>query len=529
MNPRKSTNAADPTPFKHSPSTVALGMLLVAALTLYLSSAPPGLTWQHDEGDLAAAAFTGGNPHPHGYPTYMFVARLAIVLQEGNVALRLSRLSAFCGALAAALVTLFTYRFIVQMQLRQHLTQEKITGTAPVAILASAILAGLLYATLPIVWTQAILIEMYALASIFSALHLLLGAALLQRIEHDRRIPIRGTIIFGILIGVGFGAHATTLVAAFAVLVPLVAALLRVHLRDLIRFMVLLVGGALLGLLVFAVLPLSANRSVTSNWGDASTWEGFLWMVSAAAYRNQIVWRFSLEKWAFLISWIATQFSLPVLLIAIYGFWAIWDRRRAVAIGIATAFLLNCQFLTMYDVTNVFAYLLPALMLLAICFAVAISAWVARLGWSVPLAVLCWCMLLVAHNSPQVSLKDDHAAQAYIDQAMNVVPAGAFIFSGTDRTTFALWYAQAVQSPEKRLMVIEARMLYLDWYRNTLARFNPNVASDWWALPLTDLIDRLVERGIPVYCTFDPARYGISARAAGSLYIVLDVVPMQKP
>lgn len=513
---------------RHNPQNanrLIMGAALMVALlmfSLYLFTAPTGLTWQHDEGDLAAAAFTGGNPHPHGYPTYMLAARLAIAVQGGDVAVRIARFSALCGAIAAALVTLFAYRIL--KRIRSRISSNW--------LVAASALAGLGYGTVPLVWTQAILVEMYAFASIFSIILLLLGETIAHRLVTDK-LDVRYFILFGLIFGFGLGAHVTIGFAVLAIGIPILAGLLFSHgsLWQKTQWIIIGLIGVLIGVCIFVMIPLSANRSPTSNWGNPSTWEGFIWMVTAAAYRGQIVLRLSLEKWLYLISMTAQQFSIPIILIAAGGFWVLWERYRTFALGSALAIIFSIQFLTMYDVTNVFAYLLPAYALISVMLAVGTFAMVdrvlvqittdrQRLALGLSTLVLGWLVLNTGIRVPSVSLRENQDAQNYITGSVEVIPRGAFIFSATDQTTFALWYAQAVQHPEKQWMVIEARMLDQKWYRETLARFNPSIASDSWSLPLPDLIARLYATGSPIYTTFDPNEYAISGTPAPPFYVV---------
>ena len=64
------------------------------------------LTWAFysgDGGELITAVMTGGIPHPPGYPTYLLLGRLAALLPVTPIAYRFALLSAFCGAITAAM------------------------------------------------------------------------------------------------------------------------------------------------------------------------------------------------------------------------------------------------------------------------------------------------------------------------------------------------------------------------------------------------------------------------------------------
>src|SRR5258705_13406269 len=95
------------------PRPTSVPLVLVAALfpiTLYVAtvapSVPPG-----DSGELMTAAATFGVAHPPGYPLYVWLGRLWLLLFPwGSAALRLNLFSAACGTAAVCLVALAVRR-----------------------------------------------------------------------------------------------------------------------------------------------------------------------------------------------------------------------------------------------------------------------------------------------------------------------------------------------------------------------------------------------------------------------------------
>jgi hypothetical protein len=87
---------------------IAPAGISVAVALLYLASAAPGLSWAH-EGDsggaFAAAVYTLGIPQPTGYPTYVLLGKLFMLLPWGARAWRLNLFAALAGAGAIGLLT----------------------------------------------------------------------------------------------------------------------------------------------------------------------------------------------------------------------------------------------------------------------------------------------------------------------------------------------------------------------------------------------------------------------------------------
>ncbi len=493
-------------------SLVAGGLVAILMLILYLSTAAPGLTWLHDEGDLATAAYTGGIPHPPGYPTYMLAARLAIALQDGPIAARTNRLSALAGALTAGFVTLIAYRLMS-------------TASDRLAI-ACATLSGLVYGVTPLAWSQALLTEIYTFGSFFAASAILIGLWL-----HDtwikrsmRRFWAIG-LLFGIVLGSGLGAHATIIFSAAFILLTLAFS-------DWYSLRALLpVGlGVLIGLSIFLILPLEANRSATSNWGDPSTLSGFLWVVTGAPYRTSLQWGIFPERIAFLAQMILKDFTLPGILLSVYGFWTLWDTRRAIALAMLVAVLANIQFVTMYYVTGTFPYLLTTCLFLAICFGVGLLSVIEsltkalpRIGAFVPISICLVVSVVIGYatlgNYAGQSLRNNVEADVFAQRVMDALPQNAIVFSETDSTTFALWYGQAVSRRRTDVAVIDTRMFNQVWYRETLARFYayPTLIRDIFSQPFQTLFSRFADQGVAVFTVFEPEKLGVRGQVVGNL------------
>jgi hypothetical protein len=119
------------------------------ALAVYAPTVARDLSWAGaatDGGELITASFTLGVPHPPGYPTYVVLGKLVSLLPLGTVAFRYNLFSAVCAALAAGLLV---------AAIRAHWGGR----VRPV----TAIAAALAFAWLPLVWSQAVVAEVYAL------------------------------------------------------------------------------------------------------------------------------------------------------------------------------------------------------------------------------------------------------------------------------------------------------------------------------------------------------------------------------
>ena len=167
-----------------STSTLIGGLAGILALFVYVLTLAPDLTMSNfsgDSGELITAAVTLGIPHPPGYPTYVLLGKLFSLLPISNIAYRFNLFSALAMATATAFVSATAY---------ESLRGEKSARPAALA-------AGLAFAFTPLVWSQAIITEVYALNS--AILSIFLWALL------GRRSPG----LTGFFLGVAITTHFT--------------------------------------------------------------------------------------------------------------------------------------------------------------------------------------------------------------------------------------------------------------------------------------------------------------------------------
>jgi hypothetical protein len=329
----------------------------VIPLVVYLLTLAPDLTWAHngaDGGDLVTAAYTLGVPHPPGYPTYTLLAWLITHVPLGSVGWRVNLLSALSAAATAALI----YWTVVQLALRpaqktrtdepdKHQAGAKLEGDR------LAIVAGLgaawSYAFAPLVWSQALIAEVYALAGLWTAL--IVGLATLFFRQHE---GAGLALTFGIACSLGLGVHLTLIF-----LTPVVIWALWQTGRSARRWTLV---GFLIGLLVWLYLPLRAGRSGVT-WGQPTTVEGFWWLVSGALYRHYI---FALPASALgerLVAWAQVWWGglglIGVGLAALGAFW-LGERQRNWLVASGLSFAAFNLYALGYNTTDSVVYLVPA-------------------------------------------------------------------------------------------------------------------------------------------------------------------------
>jgi hypothetical protein len=450
------------------------------ALALYAATVAPGLTWAHhgsDGGDLLAAAATRGVPHPSGYPLYTLLLRgwLALGVWLPAAPAHLGNwLSAVCAALSAGITVV---------------AADALLAPRPQRLLWAA-LAGLAWASAPLLWGQALITEVYALHALLTALA---GWAVLTAPQRARWRAWWRAAVVALTLALTAAHHLTGLL-----LWPAIAYLLwvdreprpNVGLGSRLRWAAPFAAAALLGGVFYLWIPWAAAAAPPVNWGYADNWDGFWWLISGAAYRDYVfgvplsALPGRIANWARVLT---TQFSLVGLAIVFIGL-ADWDRNRPRLRTFALLWLLPVSVYAIgYRTTDSEVYLLPVVWIGALAFANGLAVgvdWLEARGlrWApgaVAPVVLLGLALLVAVRLPALSLRDDTEAEDYLAEAAVTLEPGSIVISSADAETFALWYGQwgsgelAAQVPD--LVLVNAALYQFDWYRRLLADVYPTV------------------------------------------------------
>ncbi len=453
-----------------------------AAFAVYLMTLAPSLTTANhgtDGGDLIAAASSLGVPHPTGYPTYTMLAWLFTRLPVGTIAYRVNLLSAVCAALAVG---------VFYCAVRRALPKE--------SSLVVPALTALTLAFCSLLWSQAVIAEVYALLMLFAAV-LLWCLVRWRDAKQDRYLWLAAFTL-----GLALGNHLTILFWAPAALI-----MLWPERRQWMRVKTLLPAAALLvvGLSVYAYLPLAARHDPPVNWGNPQTWRGFAWVVSGKQYQR---FAFALPRpeipgrtaawaelfidqfgwWDLAISRIG-RWGLVISLIGCWGLaisligcWGQWRRDRRLSLFSLTWICLAAVYAFFYDTGDSHVYLLPVVMLMALWWGEGVHLLLGmarslRPVWQRLALVLLVLLSLgsAAMHWEAVDPDDDWELDAYIHQVLEAVEPGALIIVRADRPTFALWYGVYAEGLRPDVRVVSGPLLAYIWYRDHMRKLYPDL------------------------------------------------------
>ena len=522
--------------------------VMLGSFGLYLSTLAPTLSWGLDRfavdgGELLAAADTFGVPHPPGYPTYTLLLKaFATVVPVGDLAYRGNLFSALLAAFSATLV------YWAALSFCRYVRPQGPSYLWPV----SAAVAGSIFATTPLLWSQATITEVYALNAFFVGLLLVLATRLALPRPSGRSLSghsvTRGLALFALILGLGLGNHLTLLAVAFPLLLWL---WFRLGWRSFASPMV--PAALIVGLGIYLYLPLRAGQGPPINWGNADTLGGFTWMLTGRAYQDYVfgvpvdslVDRF--------ISWLDlafSQFNPLGIFLGLMGLATLWSRERA----FLAASILWMLGLTVYSVTyftvDSEVLLIPALLVFSLLAGVGFLTIVSSLrDWArtalgeeglptvaghragpghlvlaisiIGFGALPLTSILLNYGSQDLS--DDRAAYDYAKGALDAVPDGSVVMSFEEDNVFSLWYMRYVEETHRDVAPVAVPLLQFDWYWSDLRRRFPDRFPDEAPTDnLREAIVHIIEHNgeSRVYFTYRDAsvseKYGLEP--LGSLY-----------
>ena len=429
----------------------------------YIATMALGLTWVNggsDGGDLITAVAIGGVPHPTGYPLYLIIAKFFQAIPIGSLAYRTNLLSAVCMVSASMVL----YAWVTWFLNAQGRDASRFAG----------LVAGLTFGLSPLVWSQAVITEVYALHALLFAVLLFLWTQ-----PGDAKPILYGWR--GLCLGLALGNHLTSLLFA-----PLFIADIfldkNITPRQKWTFVLYQSLWAFTGLTVYLILPFRAATLPPVNWGNPQTLDGFVWLVSGQLYWGQVLipiqsFLYRIAAWATIL---LENFSLPGIYLGLLGVVYFYKKSRFFACTLWTVISFSV-FAIQYGTVDSNLYLIPVIF----CFA----AWVGigvdgvlnlirqrtMVKISLGLMLIVFVFITALYTVPEVDASHDERAEQFAEMALTQAPANAILFVKSDRAVFGLWYYHFALKERSDLAIIASDLLHFPWYLETLQSAYPTL------------------------------------------------------
>lgn len=422
---------------------LAASIVFVASLLTYTFTLAPTVTGE-DSGELIAAAYVLGIPHPPGYPLWCLLTWLFIHVPIGDVAYRANMGSAITSAAASALMVPLMARLGVR------------------ALVACG--ASLIMAFSSTLWGQSVIAEVYALS--FLTTVMLLYCLVAWRQARDGAAPGDpsgdGWMMGGaFLTGTSLGAHHTILLLS-----PLVLAYVAwVGRGRLLRPAALarIVLGLVAGLSVYIYLPLRAAADPPINWGHPDNWERFWAHVTRAQYPSLLhskhTWEMTLGQIKALAGYCITQWPVSISIVvgigSLAGLLSLFRRDRALgawlsmwAVVMSAGFAVLLNFKLDYESIHVAeVFFIPAWFCMVLLFALGIEALsrVRGMGIVAGAATVVLATVALASNAAGATMRGNDVARRYGQDMLATLPRNAIFFTSADYEAFPVAYLQIVE------------------------------------------------------------------------------------
>ncbi|HEX7400627.1 MAG TPA: DUF2723 domain-containing protein, partial [candidate division Zixibacteria bacterium] len=464
-------------------------IIFVLTLGIYLFTLCPTIYWE-DSAAFSSVHVLLGIPHSPGFPLYVLLGRLFLLLPIGNSAFLSNLMSAFWGSLS--LVILF-----LLISLLKRSDQDRSKPRTLLFPLSGAV--GILFlAFTSSFWLQTIRAEVYTLNVFFTLILIFLSIKWAD--STTSIISSQLLLLFSFIFGLSLANHPLLIIT----LAP--AFLLHYLMTDAKRFLVptrLMLGivFVLLGTSIYLYLPIRANLSPAINWGNPDTLPGlisYLLRTSQPTVSSAEIGFPYLQRLGFNLSFPVIQFGLAFFWLGVVGALWLYNTNRKIFLFTFCIFILNLlttSWASDFSLRNydLLGYLLPSLSMFAIWFAFGINfvlSWlegmlkvgqkVAESGKSRILNHGLWYVLMgiivllplfqVWRNYSGCNKKPQTWAYRYADQILSSVKKDALILIGDDNTLTPLWYLSLASGKRPDVKILSITALRQTSYREQISQ-----------------------------------------------------------
>ncbi len=439
---RRSKNRANPDTERqpHPPAThrrewlwaLAVGVM---ALALFVITLAPTVTAE-DSGELVAAAWHFGVPHPPGYPLWTALCGVWVHLfAVGSIAWRANLFSAMCSAGAASMVFL---------ALRQVGLSRLVASSA-----------ALVWVWSETSWMQSVITEVYALNSLVTA------AIFCCALRWYATRQTRPLLFASLLAGLGMCNHHSIGFACLALVVWILS--LQPSLLKRWKLIAQSLTLLLVGLLPYAYLPMRAAADPAMNWGDPSTFDRFIKHVTRQQYgaigpiktpEPRSLERFAGQSW-YMVETVAEDLTPWILAASILGMVVMTRRARAmlwlVVLWVACTGLLFVL-LANFDLDRTArwalqVFFIPVSLGLAVAYAHLLEAIAGKLRNAIVISILTLIApgVLIASHYDTCNYSKYWYAEDHAENMLACMLDRAIIFPSGDHSTFPLVYKVLVE------------------------------------------------------------------------------------
>ena len=492
-----------------------LSLVLAAGIfVVYLFTMHPTVYWG-DGIELTAASHVLGVAHPTGYPLFMLLGKIFQIIPLGVVGWRMNLLSVVSATWLVVVV--FQMGVLIYAKVSPALAENerllKFTSLSVALIVAFA--KG--------IWYPAGLTEVYLLNA--AGIMTIVWLALLASEKKSRFCYPALALLCGLFMGNQMLA-ACAVIGLFAAIVfdcltdkqsPVskkrqpVLRPFEERLKLLIKPLLQCTLAGLLGLMIYAYMPVRASASPPMNWGNPSSVENFVWSVRGGDFRNQRLlmarpgmpftiksWiPFSMWRMKHIMNWISTGelfdpeaydptniniIGAIYILLGLIGVVFLFKKFALAFCVIASVVLLNLVLVFLYNISDIEGYLMPLFCFIVLSGFSAVFAGIERLVKSqgsefrvffyflaiLPLSMFLSGFSYSSHRADEFAGERDvhaYAVENYSREVLGQIELNSLIVTQGDNDIYPMWYAQVVENRRLDATVVGSNFLVKQpWY-----------------------------------------------------------------
>lgn len=454
------------------------GGIFVVSFGVYLFTLCPTVYWE-DSAAFSAAHFLLGIPHSPGFPIYVLLGKLFLLLSVGSPAFLSNLMSALWGSLSLALLYLSMFRM-------KLLPKQGSLPSRDFCWNVSMVVGMAFLAFSSAFWLQTIRAEVYTLNLFFTLLLVFLSIkwSEIESPSSSHKLLLLFSFVFGLSL-TNHPLLIITLAPAFLLF------FLIHHFRRFLSPTRLIIGAAfiLLGLSVYLYLPIRSSLSPAFNWGRPDTFSGLLSYLlrtgQPQAASTEAGYSY-FSRIGFDLSFPVSQFGLPFFWVGVIGAFSLFNANRKAFILTFSIFILNiltAAWAADFSLRNydLLGYLLPSLSMFAIWFTLGVNSilsWLAGvllggrnnitdrnhrtavswIGYLLMGMILLLPLYQFSRNFSDCNKGNQVWAYRYANRILDSVKKDAIILVGDDNTLTPLWYLNLSQGkrPDVKILSISA-------------------------------------------------------------------------
>ena len=414
----------------HASRNIAIVIFILFSV-LYIGTACPTV-YTMDNGELIVAAYGLKIAHPTGYPLFCILGKIGtLLIPFGSIAWRVNALNAIIAAGAVSIAFLA----LSEVVRRRY-----------------AVFSAALFGVSPVFWGAATSAEVHSLSVLLIATQLLL--VLRWRACRDNRLLMYLAVVSGLAL--------TNHLSSILIMPGLLWGILQCD-KSILRNRAIVLKSVLLFLLplcLYLYLPLRAEASRGSIWGDLYQSVGFIGHITGRQFRN-LMFHSSSEEIRLQIMWflklLVTQY--PIYLIWAIGLGAILIKHRGLIEMFGTMIALNVAYNINYAIIDIDEYYLATFLVMTFFVAAAVEhvgeSVKTPVGQRVAAAVLPVIVIAAAITTfPRADKHDAYYIMDHAQNTMKTLPQNALYVACGDASFNAMLYERVVEGKRQDLIFL---------------------------------------------------------------------------